>query len=159
MKTTTCSGCEHWLLKLIRDCRGQALAETAVSLVFLLMIMTGIFSIGIAIARDIQLTQAVGAGAQYLQQIRTTTSDPCADTYNVITTSAPLLQSDSITVTVNMNGTTPSQSGNSCAGAQSYLVMGAPVTVTATFPCDIKVYGVDIFSSCHLQAQVTEYEY
>jgi hypothetical protein len=37
--------------------------------------------------------------------------------------------------------------------------MQAPVTVYATYPCNIAVYGITIFSSCQLQAKVTEYEY
>ena len=50
----------------------------------LLLVFTGIFDFGIAYYNQLTLTQAVGAGAQYLQQIRTSTTDPCADTLTAI---------------------------------------------------------------------------
>ena len=62
-------------------------------------------------------------------------------------------------MTVTMNGTTPTQTGNSCAGSQTNLVQGSPVTVYATYPCTLAVYGVSFASGCQLSAKVTEYEY
>ncbi|HEY1985213.1 MAG TPA: TadE/TadG family type IV pilus assembly protein [Terracidiphilus sp.] len=138
---------------------GNALVEFALMLPVMLLIMTGIFSIGIAYSNELTLTQAVGAGAQYLQQIRTSSSDPCADTFTAITNAAPNLRSANISVTITMNGVTPDQTGNSCSGAQTNLVQGANVTVNATYPCNITVYKFAFSSSCLLTAQVTEYEY
>jgi Flp pilus assembly protein TadG len=138
---------------------GNSLVEFALMLPVMLTIMTGIFSIGMAYSNQLTLTQAVGAGAQYLQQIRTSTSDPCADTFTAITNAASTLQSGNISVTVTMNGVTPTQTGNSCSGAQTNLLQGANVTVYATYPCSVTVYKFSFSSSCLLSAEVTEYEY
>ena len=76
-----------------------------------------------------------------------------------IKNAAPNLTSSKISVTVTMNGTTPTQTGNTCSGAQTDLVQGGPVSVSATYPCSLSIYGVTFGSSCQLQAKVTEYEY
>jgi Flp pilus assembly protein TadG len=145
--------------RLVSNQDGVALIEFAIAFPVLLIVLFGICRFGIALNNQLTLTQAVGTGAQYLQQIRTNTSDPCADTFAKITNAAPYLTSSSITVTVTMNGTTPSQSGNTCSGAQTNLVQGAPVTVAATYPCNLSVYGINFAPGCALHAQVTEYEY
>ena len=138
---------------------GGALVELAMTLPILLAILTGIVSFGIAFSNQLSLTQGVGTGAQYLQQIRTTTTDPCADTLNAITQSTPTLKKANITLTVNINGT--NYSGSSCSGGASTLsqAQNKPVTVTAFYPCNLSIYGVSLSSSCKLGAQVTEYEY
>jgi hypothetical protein len=76
-----------------------------------------------------------------------------------IKAAAPFLAPSNITVTVSMNGATPSQSGNTCSGSQANLVQGGPITVGASYPCDLVVYGINFATGCQLQAQVTEYEY
>ncbi len=138
---------------------GQQLLEAAFTLPVLLMMLTGIFGFGIAFNNKIILTEAVGAGANYLQTIRTTTTNPCADTFTAVKQAAPGLNPGSIVLTVTMNGDTPSQTGNSCPGAQTDMAQGAPVTVSATYPCTLGVYGVKFTSSCLLYAQETVYEY
>lgn len=138
---------------------GNTIVEFAIVLPVLMLIVTGIFAFGIAISNQLTLTQALGTGAQYLQQIRTSTTDPCNDTFTAIKNAAPYLNSLSITVTVTMNGVTPAQTGNSCPGSQSNLTAGVPVTVVATYPCTLGVYSMNFASSCQLSAKVTEYEY
>jgi Flp pilus assembly protein TadG len=138
---------------------GAALTEIAITLPILLTVIIGLFRFGVAINNQLTLTQAVGTGAQYLQQIRTNTTDPCADTFTQIKNAAPYLNSSNISLSITMDGTTPTQTGNSCSGAQSDLVQGEPVTVTATYPCNLTVYGINYAPSCLLHAQVTEYEY
>lgn len=136
------------------------MVEMAIMLPVFMMIMTGIFSFGIAFSNQLTLTQAVGAGGQYLQQISATTTDPCQDTFNAIKGAAQSLDPTKITVTVTLNGNTPSQTGNTCPGAQSYIqTAGVPVTVLATYPCKISVYGFSVSPNCQLTANVTEYEY
>lgn len=142
---------------LARCEEGGALVELALTLPILLALLTAILSFGIAFSNQLSLTQAAGTGAQYLQQIRLTTSDPCADTLNAISQAAPLLKKSSISLSLTMNGSTVS--GSSCSGSQSNLIQGQPVTVAATYPCNLQVYGVKFSSTCNLGAQVTEYEY
>jgi len=136
---------------------GGALIEFALVLPMMMVIITGMFSFGIALNNQLELTQAVGSGAQYLQTIRTSTTDPCKDTFNAIKSAAPNLHSANITLTVTM-GSTP-EPGTSCSGDQTYLTEGGTVTVYATYPCNLFVYGLNLGTSCNLQAQVTEYEY
>jgi len=142
---------------LRNDERGNALVEIALTLPIFLGLLTAVLSFGVAFSNQLTLTHAVGSGAQRLQQIRTSTSDPCADTLTAITSAAPTLKPSNISLTLNLNGTTVS--GTSCSGYQSYIVLQQPVTVTASYPCSLSVYGVSMGSSCRLGAQVTEYAY
>ena len=128
---------------------GGALIEIALTVPVLLGIVTGVCTFGIAFSNQLSLTQAVGSAGQYLSQIRTTSTNPCADAFS-IPDGFDLLEA---------NGTTPTQTGNSCAGSQTNLVQGSPVTVYATYPCTLAVYGVSFASGCQLSAKVTEYEY
>jgi hypothetical protein len=119
--------------------------------------MTAICTFAIGFNNQLTLTSAVGSGAQYLQLIRTTTTDPCQDTLTAIENAAPSLTPSSITLSFSLNGTPVS--GNSCAGDQSDLAQGQPVTVTAKYPCALAIYATKFATGCQLSASVTEYEY
>jgi len=136
---------------------GSALVELAVTMPILLMLVTGICSFGLAFNHQLTLTSAVGAGGQYLQLIRTSTTDPCADTLTAIENAAPGLSAAGFSLTFNLNGNTVT--GNSCPGDQSYLTQGTPVSVSATYPCSLSIFGTRFSSACQLSAKVTEYEY
>jgi Flp pilus assembly protein TadG len=159
----THTGCQPFnkrvLAHLRRDEDGAALVELAFVLPLFLLMMLGIFKFGMAISNQLTLTQAVGSSAQFLAQSRTTTTDPCLDTFTQLTNSALNLNSQSIGFTVTMNGVTPAMTGNSCSGKQTNLKQATPVTVKATYPCDLSVYGVNFAPSCTLSATVTEFEY
>jgi Flp pilus assembly protein TadG len=145
---------------LLRGEEGGPLVEFALVVPLMLTMITGIFAVGIAFNNQLSLTQAVGAGAQHLQVIRSTTSDPCADTFNSITAAAPNLKPSNITLTVTINNGTPVV-GNTCASSTAALqgAQGQPVTVAATFPCNLQISGVKLAPGCQLGATVTEYEY
>ena len=147
---------------------GSMLVEVAIAMPLLLLVFTGIFDFGIAYYDQLTLTQAVGTGAQYLQEIRTSTSNPCADTLTAIQNAAPTLAPGKIAIAITMNGTSEPSSGTpttnlSRSGAQSYLVQQTPVVVTATYPCSLPIVftrGSTWISTCQLStAPVTEYEY
>ncbi len=141
---------------------GGALIEMALTAPVLMLLFTGLITFAMAYKNQIVLTQATGVAGQYLAQIRTTSTNPCSDVFTALKNAAPGLNSASISVSVTMNGTTPTQTGNSCSGAQSDLVQGSTVTVYATYPCTLQVYsvaGYKLGSSCSLQAKVSEYEY
>ena len=137
--------------------QGSVLVEIALVLPMLLAVLTAICAFGVAFNNALSLTSAVGLGAQQLQLIRTTTSDPCADTLSAIKAAAPSLQGSSINLSITMNGTTVT--GSSCSGDQSDLVAGGPVTVSATYACALPIYGTTFSKACQLSAKVTEYEY
>ncbi len=151
----------------LRNEHGNILVEIAISLPLLLLVFMGIFYFGIAYNNQLTLIQAVGAGATHLQQIRTNTTDPCADTLSAIESAAPTLSPGSIAIALNMDGTNVPASGTpttglSCSGDQSDLVQQQPVTVTATYPCALPILftrGAPWISTCQLSATITEYEY
>lgn len=149
------------------DEHGSMLVEIGLSVPLLLLMFTGIFDFGIAYNNQLTLIQAVGAGGEYLQQIRTSTTNPCADTLTAIENAAPTLTPGNISLALNLNGTKEPSSGTpttslSCSGAQSNLTAQTPVTVTATYPCSLPLIftrGGTWTSTCSLSATVTEYEY
>jgi Flp pilus assembly protein TadG len=136
---------------------GNALVEFAFVLPMMMVVITGLYSFGVTLNNQIALTQATGAGAQYLITLRGNTTDPCADTLTAIQSAAPNLNTSALNLTVTMNGT--AVSGKSCAGQSSNLMSGQPVTVATTYPCSLLIYGLNLGSGCQLSAQVTEFEY
>jgi Flp pilus assembly protein TadG len=136
---------------------GNAIIEIAMILPVFLAFVTGIGSFAIALGNQLTLIQATGAGGQYLQEIRTSTTNPCADTLTAITNASPNLASANIGLTITMNGT--AVNAKTCSGDQSDLVQGSAVTVATTYPCTLSVYGIHFANSCQLSASVTEYEY
>jgi len=141
------------------DEEGGPIVEMALVVPVLMAVFTGIFAFGIAFSNQLTLQNAVSTGAQYLATIRTSTTDPCADTFAVIKNAAPGLNSSNIAVTITMNGVTPTQTGNTCSGAQTNLVQQTSVSVSATYPCTLGIYGANFVSGCKLGGKVTEYEY
>jgi Flp pilus assembly protein TadG len=123
----------------------------------LLVLLTAIAAFGVGFNNELTLTSAVGAGAQYLQLIRTRTTDPCADTLTAMENAAPNLTPSSISLTITMDGTTVT--GSTCAGDQTDLIQGQPVTVSATYPCALPIYGTTFSTACQLSAKVSEFEY
>lgn len=143
---------------------GQSLLEFALVLPVLMLLMTGILSVGMAYSNQQTLTQAVASGGQALANLDQNTSNPCADTFTAITNAAPSLVAANITAKYTLNGKGygpyTGTAANTCLGAQtSYLVSGTPVIVSATYPCNIGMYGVNFVPTCVLYAGVTENEY
>jgi Flp pilus assembly protein TadG len=149
------------------------MVETALVLALVVLpLMTGIFSIGLAFSNQQALTQAVGIGASFLSESYSNgssgiTSDPCADTLTQIANNAPQLSSSKISLTITMGQTLVAGvisggtaiSGHTCSGSQSNLASGTYVTVAATYPCNIGVFGVNLVPNCRLPASVTDLSY
>ena len=139
---------------------GQALVEFALVLPILLLLLTGMMMFGIALHDYLELTNAVSIGARLLAISRGQTTDPCATTATAIYQAAPLLKPASLTLTFVLNGTT--YPGASCisstttTGAAGNLLQGTAARVTATYPCNLRVYGVNYAPSCTMTAQTTE---
>jgi Flp pilus assembly protein TadG len=128
----------------------------------LLMLVMGLFWLGLWIAYYQALTQAVGAGGQVLAHDRGNSTNPCADALAAMQAASPLyLNPANITVTVSLNGTSLGGSNNSCPGnALSDLgtAGGGTVQVRATYTYTCKIpWSTTVCSS--LYAQVTEYVY
>jgi len=144
-------------MRLISRETGNALVEFAFVLPMMMVVVTGLYSFGVTLNNQIALTQATGAGAQYLITLRGNTSDPCADTLSAIQGAAPNLNTSALNLTLTMNGS--SVSAKTCPGQNSNLVQGQTVTVATTYPCNLLVYGLNLGSGCQLAAQVSEFEY
>lgn len=138
---------------------GQSLIEFAVTLPVLLMVVTGMLIFGIAINNYLQLTDATNVGARALSMSRGA-SDPCQVVYNAVTAAAPTLKASgtsALSFSTSINGGT-AYTTSSCTGASSALsnAQGGYITVLVTYPCNLKFYNFNKFTSCTLSAQTTE---
>jgi Flp pilus assembly protein TadG len=156
----TRSICELVRAHLCTNNEGGALVEFAVVLPILLLTLMGIFTFGIAMNNYSELTESVNNGARVLAINRGQTTDPCALTVAAIYAAAPTLAQTKFVFTFVLDGTT--YTGTSCSssstttGAAAYLVQGKSAEVTATYPCNLTVYGVNYAPGCTLRAQTTE---
>jgi Flp pilus assembly protein TadG len=141
-----------WIRAFVVSCEhGGALAETAVVLPLVLLLMTGIFSFSTALYQKLELAQAIGAGGRFLAVDRGDT-DPCATTASKIYAAAPSLNQLKISLTFVLNGT--SYPGATCSGTTN-MVSGGTAKVTATYPCSFAVYGKN-FGACSISESASE---
>lgn len=139
--------------------QGQSIVETALILPIFLALFTAIVQLGLALGNEQELVNAVDCGARYLQTIGSTTTDPCADTYNAVTKAAPSLNPSQITLTLTINGSSP-VTGNSCPAEASSLTSGTQVTVAVAYPYTVSIAGYSFSGwTGNFTAQSTEYEY
>ena len=152
--------CRRMLAFCFGDEDGNALIEFTLVLPILMAVLTGIFQLGIAFNNQLELTQGVGAAAQYLQVERTQSVDPCSEALTTIVNSAPMLVKGNVALTLTIN-TSAAVTASSCTSSEAALQASSlkPVTVYATYPCSISIYGFNFDPNCKLTAQVTEYEY
>ena len=175
MRHDTRQTSKSWSLTFVKLCRkshikvvgavaaqdGGALVEMALCMPILLLILTGIFSFGVAFNNDLMLTDAVSIGARNVGISRGQTTDPCADTVKVVKAAAPFLNQANLSFTFVFNGN-PAHTGTTCSsastttGAAGELVQGKPATVTVSYPCNLTVYGTGVAPACTLTAQTTE---
>lgn len=135
----------------LRDERGSALIEFAVTLPVLALLVLGIARFGITFNNYIALTDAVRAGARQLATGRGVTN-PCQSAQNRVFSAAPTLTQASLPVTIVINGSTVS--GNTCSNTA--LTSGQDVTVSATYPCSLTIYGINFApGGCTLSASTT----
>ena len=73
---------------------------------------------------------------------------------SAITSAAPNLTAGSVTVTTKVNGTTCS-TDSACSTALS-TAAGESATVTATYPCNLTIMGVNFASGCTLSATTAD---
>lgn len=140
---------------------GQSMIEFALCLPPLLILMTGMFAFGIAIANYIQLTNATSSAAMALALGRgNNTLDPCALASGAVISAAPMLKSASMTFSYSLNGTaysgTTCSSSSTTTGAAGNLVQGQSATLTVTYPCSLAIFKANNFPSCLLTAKSSE---
>lgn len=145
---------------ILGEDEGGSLIEFAFCLPVLLLVVTGIYTFGMAINSFMMLVNGTDIGARQLAISRGQTTDPCAITATAVYNAAPNLARGSLTFTFVLNGTT--YTGTSCSssstttGAAGNLTQGAAAQVLITYPCTLKVYGADLAPNCSMKAQTTE---
>ena len=135
------------------DESGAAAVEFALVLPMLAMLMCGIFSFSIALNNNEMLTGAVNTGARQLARSRGA-STPYADIVTLVGQAAAGLEPSKLSVTMTVNGQScTGDSGES--GCAALLTVGAPASVTASYPCAIVVLGIDYAPNCTLSQTMT----
>jgi Flp pilus assembly protein TadG len=154
--------------RLDREEEGSSLVEMSVSLPIMLVLAMGMLTFGLALNNYLQLTMAVGNAVRQVAISQSlSSSDPCATGWSAI--SGTRLTSANIAVTYTFLSSTgsslasyPFSAGatNTCTAAGNtttgYMNVGNSITVTATYPCDLTVYGVNYAPGCQLSASLTE---
>ena len=145
------------ILKHGRD-DGSTLVEFAMTLPPLLLVVSGILYFSLAMNNYIILRNATFIGTRAVAISRGQTTDPCSLASSAIIKAVPTMKSANLTFTYSFSGVT--YTGTSCSiltsSATGNLVQGQPVSVTASYPCALTVYGHNYVPACTLSAQTTE---
>jgi Flp pilus assembly protein TadG len=137
-----------------REDLGQTTIEFIIAAPVLLTILIGVMKFGIAFNNYEALTFGANAGAQALSISAGPTGDPCKTASTAVEQAAPLLKTSSLSFSYVLNGTSITGS-TSCSSDQGDLVASEPATITVTYPCDLKILGVNFVPGCTLTAQST----
>jgi Flp pilus assembly protein TadG len=136
---------------LLRDMRGAAAIELALTLPVFLALAVGTLKFGVAMSQYLTLNNAAAQGAMAFALSRGTTT-PYATTTTAITSAAPNLASGSVTKTLRVSGTACTTD----SACQTALVAGATASVTVSYPCDLTVLGVSFKSNCTLSSTAAQ---
>jgi Flp pilus assembly protein TadG len=133
----------------LRSSEGGSLVEFALIAPLMIMLITGMFSLGIALNNYMVLTNGVNAGARAFALSRGVTlagsttqiSDPCAYAVQIAQQAAPNLNSSaaSFAITWTPSGGTAANYTTTCNGIK--LNSGDTVQLQATYPVALMVYG------------------
>ena len=132
---------------------GSAIAETAVAMPIILLVMTGIFSFSVALHQKLALAEAVSAGGRVLAVERGDT-DPCKKATDAIYAAAPTLSRSNMTISYVLNGVAVGSGVTSCPNNSNMVATGA-AQITATYPIAVSIYGKS-FGNLSLQTQLSE---
>jgi len=134
---------------------GQTLAEFALVLPVLLLILTGILKFGLMFNNYITLTDSVRSGARTLALGRGLSGNPCApailQTENSASPTLHLADSD-----IQVGPEYGSFSGAETCMTGVGWVQGDQATLTARYSCDLTVLGINFFPGCTLTASATQ---
>jgi Flp pilus assembly protein TadG len=125
------------ICRALRRQEGQTMAETAIVLPVLLVVLLGIIQFGILFNNYVTLTDAVRSGARKAAVARRT--DPVAEGERQVRRSARDLDQGQLNVTVEAPNRTA----------------GADVSVSATYPYSINLLGF-VVASGRLSSKTTE---
>jgi Flp pilus assembly protein TadG len=137
----------------IKDRKGVAALEFALTAPVLLLMVFGMATFGIALNNYLTLTDAVRAGARTLSTSRGI-STPFSSTTNSIYLSAPTLTSTSLSITLTVNGS--ACTGDAACATTLSASAGSASSVSASYPCNLSVMGFNFAPSCTLTSVTTE---
>jgi Flp pilus assembly protein TadG len=132
------------------------MVEFALCLPILMLMITGIFSVGTLLQQDMQLTDSVNVGSMDLAingAALGTSGDPCALASADIINTSPFLDSTKMNFTFVFNGTSHSNT-TSCSGVS--IPSGTPIQVSVTYPCSITIYLAPVLPGCTINASLSE---
>jgi Flp pilus assembly protein TadG len=139
--------------RLARDRDGATAVEFALLAPILLMLAVGIAQFALTLNEYVMLTEAVRDGARQLSLARGG-STPYTTTINQVKSSVGGLTVASLTITTSVNGT-ECTTDSACQTALTSAA-GQASAVSATYPCQLKVMGIDFLPSCTLSSTTTE---
>jgi Flp pilus assembly protein TadG len=140
------------LLTLARDRAAATAVEFALVAPVLLVLMMGMAQFGITMNSYVMLTEAAADGARYFALARGTAT-PYASTVAQVTATTSGL-TGTVTVTTFINNVACS-TNSTCQTALAANV-GGPAKVTATYPCNLTVMGINYLPSCTLSSSTTQ---
>jgi len=153
---------------------GQALVELGLAISVLSLLLVGIISFGIAFSNQITLTNAANNAAQVVMAGAGVITDPCASANSAFAASASSLNNPKIygsnplsfSITAYTSSTASvatdtyqvvfSGSGPSCTSEAADLTQGQQVVITATYGCNLTIFGYNYAPNCKLTAQTSE---
>jgi Flp pilus assembly protein TadG len=150
---------DRWF-EAARQNGGASAVEFALVLPVLLTILFGIVKFGMTLNTDLQLTDGVRAAARQFS-ISRSSATPFTLAATALQNATPNLTYASIggasganSPTFTVNGTACS-SDSGCAAALSNA-MGGTSNLTATYPCDLNIMGLNLAPSCTLTASTSD---
>lgn len=119
--------------------KGQSLAELAISMVVLLVLIAGIFDVGRAILTYLSMRDAVQEGASYATVVfdskdtSAVHSDKCVD---IVRRTQENIDDSNTAITVTLNGddcTSASITSDACSGNEAIVTANLPFPLTMPF--------------------------
>ena len=148
------------LIPFFRFEAGSAMVEMALVLPIMLLMLTGTFSVSIALYQKLQLAEAMSSAGRFLASDRGA-ADPCADTVTKLDAASPGLASSKIGITISIDGAsygtnTSTVSCTAAGGANNPLMpAGSVATIQTTYPCALSIYNIKGLS-CSIGEQIGE---
>jgi Flp pilus assembly protein TadG len=141
--------------KLHRDHSGASAVEFALIAPLLFVMLFGIIQFGLALNNYVELTDAVRNGGRNFAISRAAAStSPYTTTSAAISGAAANLTAANIHLTITVDGTACTTD----SGCQTALnaAAGKTAVVTATYPCNLTVMGINLAPSCTLSATTSD---
>jgi len=155
---------------------GQAIVEFAFIFSMLAMLVLGIITFGITFYDQILLSNAASNAAQVVMAGSGVITDPCGSVNTALAAAAPGLNNASVygtnplsfSISAYTNPSTPNTVGPytvvfpgsgtapSCTAEAADLTQYQQVVVTATYGCNLTIFGHNFAPSCKLTATTSE---